>query len=417
VVKKLFAVRWMGQFTDGLFQSALASFVLFSPERQPSAGTAALAFSVVLLPYSLIGPFVGTLLDRFSRQRIIFASNLFRAITLIFIAVLIRNGVTGAQLTIFVLVAFGVNRLILAGLSAGLPLLIDKKQLISYNAVAVTGGTVFVVLGGGAGIGFRHLLDSQINADSADGYLIVLASACFTIAALLALLLPKHSIGPLAHEIKKSSFIDGYREMRDGFRLLRSHRDCFLGISATGIQRGGSTAITLMALLLMRNTFNDPANPEAGLVGFAFAITLSGVGITIGAIIAPFGVAKFGRHKWIRSMLIACSFFPFLLAIAQTEAILIFVIFFVGLFGQSLKVTNDALVQSQIVDEYRGRVFAVYDVMINGGIVSGAVIAAMLLPANGAGSLLPFVVSVTYLTMALGVLRAKNFRAGVHATN
>ena len=132
VVKKLFAVRWMGQFTDGLFQSALASFVLFSPERQPSAQTAALAFSVVLLPYSLIGPFVGTLLDRFSRQRIVFGSNLFRAITLIFIATLISNGVTGVELTIFVLVAFGVNRLILAGLSAGLPLLIDKKQLISY---------------------------------------------------------------------------------------------------------------------------------------------------------------------------------------------------------------------------------------------------------------------------------------------
>jgi hypothetical protein len=55
--------------------------------------------------------------------------------------------------------------------------------------------------------------------------------------------------------------------------------------------------------------------------------------------------------------------------------------------------------------------------MINGGIVSGAVIAAMLLPANGAGSLLPFVVSVTYLTMALVFLKAKNFRAGVHATN
>ena len=120
----------MGQFTDGLFQSALASFVLFSPERQPSAQTAALAFSVVLLPYSLIGPFVGTLLDRFSRQRIVFGSNLFRAITLIFIATLISNGVTGVELTIFVLVAFGVNRLILAGLSAGLPLLVDKKQLI-----------------------------------------------------------------------------------------------------------------------------------------------------------------------------------------------------------------------------------------------------------------------------------------------
>ena len=59
-VGRLLALRWMGQFTDGVFQSALASFVLFSPERQPDAKSAAAAFAVVLLPYSLIGPFVGT---------------------------------------------------------------------------------------------------------------------------------------------------------------------------------------------------------------------------------------------------------------------------------------------------------------------------------------------------------------------
>ncbi|MEI7455038.1 MAG: MFS transporter, partial [Actinomycetes bacterium] len=105
------------------------------------------------------------------------------------------------------------------------------------------------------------------------------------------------------------------------------------------------------------------------------------------------------------------------LALSQTEIVLIVVIFFVGLFGQSLKVTNDALVQSRIIDEYRGRVFAVYDVMINGGIVSGAVIAALLLPANGAGALLPFMVGLIYLLMALVILSVKNFHADRHATN
>ena len=83
---KLLAVRWTGQLTDGIFQSALASFVLFSPERQPDAKSAAAAFAVVLLPYSFIGPLVGTILDRISRQRIILFANVFRALTLIFIA-------------------------------------------------------------------------------------------------------------------------------------------------------------------------------------------------------------------------------------------------------------------------------------------------------------------------------------------
>ena len=78
-LSKLFAVRWLGQTVDGIFQSALASFVLFSPERQADALGAALAFSVVLLPYSIVGPFVGTILDRISRQRAVFFANLLHS--------------------------------------------------------------------------------------------------------------------------------------------------------------------------------------------------------------------------------------------------------------------------------------------------------------------------------------------------
>ena len=166
--KKLFRllrVRWSGQFTDGLFQSALASFLLFSPERQASATSAAVAFAVVLLPYSVIGPFVGTLLDRFSRQRAILFSNLSRSANLLVIAFLIFNNYTGLEITIFVLVAFGVNRLILAGLSAGIPLMTTPQSLISANAIAVTGGSVWVVLGGGIGLGIRRLLDASASAD------------------------------------------------------------------------------------------------------------------------------------------------------------------------------------------------------------------------------------------------------------
>ena len=60
-LRPLLRTRWTGQFTDGIFQSALASFVLFSPERQASAFSAAIAFAVVLLPYSIVGPMVGML--------------------------------------------------------------------------------------------------------------------------------------------------------------------------------------------------------------------------------------------------------------------------------------------------------------------------------------------------------------------
>ena len=407
----------MGQLTDGIFQSSLASFLLFSPERQPDAKSAAVAFAVVLLPYSLVGPFVGTILDRISRQRVILFANLFRAFTLIFIAGLIRNGATGIELTIFVLVAFGVNRLILAGLSAGLPLLFDtsgtegRNTLVSINATAVTGGTVFVVLGGGIGIGIRGLLEGSVNANQADGYLVLLSASSFFIAGLLALRLKKDQLGPLSHEVKRQSVVGAYQEMVEGFKLLRNIKDCFLGISATAVQRGGLTALTLMALLLNRNTFNDPANPEAGLAGFAFAITVAGIGITLGAVIAPFGVKKYGRHAWIRYSLLASAVLPIALAFEQNEFFLIATGFFAGMAGQGVKVTNDALVQSKIVDEYRGRVFAVYDVMVNAGIVSGAIIAAFVLPPNGVSSLLPALIAITYISVGLFALRKKKFNS------
>ena len=407
----------MGQLTDGIFQSSLASFLLFSPERQPDAKSAAVAFAVVLLPYSLVGPFVGTILDRVSRQRVILFANLFRAFTLIFIAGLIRNGATGVELTIFVLIAFGVNRLILAGLSAGLPLLIDttgtegRNTLVSINATAVTGGTVFVVLGGGIGIGIRGLLEGSMSANQADGILVTLSAACFFIAGLLALRIKREELGPLPHEVKKQSVVAAYQEMVDGYKFLRTIKDCFLGISATAVQRGGLTALTLMALLLNRNTFNDPANPEAGLAGFAFAITIAGIGITIGAVIAPFGVKKFGRHAWIRYSLFASAVLPVLLAFNQNELFLVATGFFAGMAGQGVKVTNDALVQSKIVDEFRGRVFAVYDVMVNAGIVSGAIIAAFVLPADGVSSVLPALIALAYVLVAFVVLRPKRFNS------
>lgn len=407
----------MGQLTDGIFQSSLASFLLFSPERQPDAKSAAVAFAVVLLPYSLVGPFVGTILDRISRQRVILFANLFRAFTLIFIAGLIRNGATGIELTIFVLVAFGVNRLILAGLSAGLPLLLDttgtegRNTLVSINATTVTGGTVFVVLGGGIGIGIRGLLEGSMSANQADGILVSISAACFFITGLLALRIKREELGPLPHEVKKQSVVAAYQEMVDGYKFLRTIKDCFLGISATAVQRGGLTALTLMALLLNRNTFNDPTNPEAGLAGFAFAITIAGVGITIGAVIAPFGVKKFGRHAWIRYSLFASAVLPILLAFNQNEFFLVATGFFAGMAGQGVKVTNDALVQSKIVDEFRGRVFAVYDVMVNMGIVSGAIIAAFVLPADGVSSVLPALIALAYVLVALVVLRPQRFNS------
>jgi MFS family permease len=406
---RLLRIRWSGQITDGIFQSALASFSLFSPERQASAVNAAVAFAVVLLPYSVVGPFVGTLLDRFSRQRAIFFANLTRSLTLVVIALLIFNGRTGLEITVFVLIAFGVNRLILAGLSAGIPLMTTPKELISANALAVTGGSVWVVLGGGIGLGIRQLLDLSGSADNADAVLILAAALGYLIAALLTSLLGKTEIGPRPHEIVKGSFTQGLIEMREGFQFLKDHADAARGIAATAIHRGGLTALTLTALLLERNTFNDPADSEAGLTGLSVTLSIAATGFVIGALAAPYGVRKVGRHRWIRLSIFAASFGSLLLVIDRTPILLGATAFFAAMFGQSVKVTNDALVQSKIDDYFRGRVFSVYDVVVNSAIVTGALFAAWILPISGDSWLLPLIVSISWVLVATVLLRPEKF--------
>jgi len=408
-LSRLFAARWLGQTTDGIFQSALASFVLFSPERKANALSSALAFAVVLLPYSLIGPFVGTVLDRVSRQRAVLFANLARSGSLLVIALLISQGHTGLELTFVVLIAFGLNRLILAALSAGLPLIINNDSLISANAMAVTGGSIFVVIGGGIGLGLRKIFDSLHNANHSDASLILVATIGYFITSLLILRLGKKEIGPLDHQKSSASFGHGIVEMREGFDFLSRHTDVARGIAATAIQRGGLNGLLIIAILLERNTFHSASKPEAGLSGLAVALTLAGVGLTIGALIAPFGVDKFGRHRWIRYMMLASGLSPLLLAITHTAVALFIAAFFTSLFGQSLKVTNDALVQSKIDDYFRGRVFAVYDVLVNGAIVSGAVIAAILLDPSGKSVLVPLLISGVYLLSATRMLRPAVF--------
>ncbi len=402
---RLIAIRWSAQLTDGLYQSALASYVLFSPERQASATAAAIAFTTVLLPYSLIGPFVGTILDKYSRRQILFFANLARTITLMIVAAAILLNATGFELTLIVLISFGINRLILAGLSASLPRVVKREILVAANALTVTGGTIAIVLGGGIGIGLRNIFESQSGADQVDAALVLFGALGYFISALFSLRLRRDELGPTKGEISAANknWKDGFSQMREGFVYLKSNKDSGIGICAVAIQRGGLTALTLMALILERNAFHSPNNPDAGLSGFARAITIAGIGIMLGAVISPAAVRRFGRHRWMRIAMLIASFGPMIFVFSQSEFAMIAMGFVSGFGGQGVKVTNDALVQEKISDDYRGRVFAVYDVVVNAAIVSGSLIAAAVMPKTALGITLPLIITTLYLGAALAL--------------
>ncbi|MEJ7704249.1 MAG: hypothetical protein WKF47_11500 [Geodermatophilaceae bacterium] len=119
--RRLLGTRLSGQFADGVFQASLAGAVLFNPERAATPADVAAGFAILLLPYSLVGPFAGVLLDRWDRRSVLLVANLVRSLQVVGVAGLLATGVGGGWLYLAALTVLAVNRFVLSALSAALP--------------------------------------------------------------------------------------------------------------------------------------------------------------------------------------------------------------------------------------------------------------------------------------------------------
>ncbi len=148
--RRLLATRLLSQFSDGVFQAALAAYVVFSPERQPTPTAIASAFAVLLLPFSVVGPFAGVLLDRWRRRQVLVRGNLLRLVFCLGTAALVAAKAPTAVFFIAALAVTGVNRFVLSGLSAALPHVVTDNLLIGANSLAPTAGTLAATVGAAA---------------------------------------------------------------------------------------------------------------------------------------------------------------------------------------------------------------------------------------------------------------------------
>lgn len=147
--RNLLAVRLLSQAADGVYQVALATYVVFSPEKQTSPAAIASAMAVLLLPYSAIGPFAGVLLDRWRRRQVFLYGNLLRAFLACVTGMLIVAQVPDWLFYASALSVTAVNRFVLSGLAASLPHVVGPDQLVTANALSPTAGTLAAVAGGG----------------------------------------------------------------------------------------------------------------------------------------------------------------------------------------------------------------------------------------------------------------------------
>lgn len=383
--RALYSTRLVGQFGDGFFQAALASFVLFSPEREPNATAIAVAFGILLLPYSLIGPFAGVFLDRWLRRNILVRANLLKALLTIPVMAAVLAGNESVILGISVLAVLGVGRFILAGLSASLPHVVKGKELIYANALTPTSGTIAFVIGATTGLGIRQLFG---GGDSGSVALLMFAIGTFVSASFIARTFAVHALGP-AHQIKHS-MVDSLRgvtiELVSGVRTLGSHADAARALTLVAINRISFGVVTAGALLLLRNTFHQNSNADAALADFAILSGFAATAALIAAIVTPWVTRKIGIPRWSALTVAQASIGMVVFAFAaslQSYPLLLVAGFSLGFAGQAVKVCSDTVIQRKIPDESLGRVFSLFDMSVNVALVSGIILVALLAPVTG----------------------------------
>ena len=134
------------QFGDGLFQAGMAGALLFNPDRAADPVAIARAFAVLFLPYSLLGPFAGALLDRWDRRLVLVGANFARLILIAAIGTMLavrasdRPPARGA-----VRQRDGPLRGVRAvGVAAPV---VPREQVVTMNSVATASGRVATFLG------------------------------------------------------------------------------------------------------------------------------------------------------------------------------------------------------------------------------------------------------------------------------
>ena len=413
--RRLFATRLISQTGDGVFTAGLGSYVFFNATKFPDPASAAGAFAVLYLPYSLIGPFAGVFIDRWSRRQILVWSAVIRAVFVALTASLVASGNLGVPLYASVLATLAVDRFFLSSLSAALPHVVAGDKLVIANSVAPTAGGIMASIGGLAALGV-HLITGAGQGGSA--VTLLAAGCCYVLAGLVAATMRRELLGPdrtaagrpAGRVLAELGVVA--TGLADGARYVWNRRGPAAALGATGANRFLYGILFLMSLLLYRNYFYRLAGANAALGSYSLLVAASAAGYASAALVTPAATRRLAKPAWIAILLAAAAVVTGPLGATFRPLPFLLIGFALNLVSQGVAICSTTIIQEQADDAYRGRVFAFYDVMFNVTFVAGAAISAAFMPATGKSYALLVVVAAGYLLAAAAYRLASRQPAG-----
>lgn len=366
---KKFFVLWSSQAAS-LFGSAVVNFALawYLTRETGSATVLATALMVAIIPQIVLGPFVGPLVDRWSRKKIMIFADFS---TMLFTVVLVILFYTDA-VQIWHIYVIMIGRAIgetfqFPALGASIPMIVPEKQLVRANGLYQMLQSAIKIVAPPAGAFLMEALPMQ-------GVLSVdIITAVIAIACLLPLVIPQPERTTLA--VKPDYFGD----MKQGFHYVWSRRGLvmLMGLVASLIFFTAAPA-SLIPVLVNTHLAGDVV--KLGWLGSASGIG----GIAGGLFLGVWG----GFKKRIRTALLGfLIMIPCSVGLGLTSPTIFYTttvpaMLFMGVGLALVSAPLTAIMNSVVAKDIQGRVFSLYGsvvtVVIPLGLIIGGPVADWL---------------------------------------
>lgn len=285
--------------------------------------------------------------------------------------------------------------------------MVDQRQLVTANALSPTLGTVAAATGGLLGFLLHQVMTPGPRADAA---LVTVAALLYLSAALAARQMHRDLLGPEHRPDRPAlgrALVLAAQDLGSAVtHLVRDCRPAVHALAAVTAARFCYGVLIVMVVMLARYTFNDPADSAGGLATLGKAVGLSAAGFFLAALISPWCTRRLGLAGWMTLCLAAPVAFVPALGLGFSLVPCLIAALLLGVVTQGTKICADTVVQESVEDDYRGRVFAIYDVLFNVAFVAAALVTALVLPLSGRSVAVVGGVALVYALAAVLYLRA-----------
>ncbi|MGB3495324.1 MAG: MFS transporter [Elainellaceae cyanobacterium] len=405
-----FLALWSGQvfsqIADKVYLVLMIALISsrFQASGQSISGWVSSLMIIFTVPAVLFGFAAGVFVDRWQKKVVLVSTNLLRGGLVFLLPMLVWltadwQPVYGLPVGFFVLlgITFLVSTLtqfFAPAEQAVIPLVVEKKHLLSANSLYTTTMMASVIVGFALGEPLLELADAiaaRFMGDLDIGKELLVGS-CYALAGLILFLIRPQERQKSASQAKSHIWAD----MKDGLRYLRDHDKVRAALIQLVILFSVFAALAVLAVRLAELI------PTIDSDQFGFLLAAAGVGMAIGAAL----VGQFGQQfRRSHLSLVGSAGMALCLAILsfQTQNLwpALILIGLLGIFAALVGIPMQTTIQAETPERMRGKVF---------GLQNNAVNIALSLPLALAGiaetlfGLSAVLISLSVIILAGGLL-------------